>query len=159
MNCPSSLAHNMPMIYCLESMNLIVLLFMEYVSIFYLNLRRDKECFCVHIQVRLSIFLATRLHKGSRMSSSVIVHCDNRSTLNLFLHWTGVCTSLFFSSLKEEMISSLSGYEPQYLIPAKHHHKILKCFFILSLCLMERGKMVSQALEGASPEHWQLAEF
>lgn len=112
MNCPASLAHNLPMIYCLESMNLIVLFFMEYVSIFNLNLRRDRECFCVHIQVRLSIFLATRLHKGSRMSSSVIVHYDNCSTLKLFLHWTGVCTSLFFSSLEEEMISSLQDMSP-----------------------------------------------
>lgn len=83
MNFLSWMAHNHPAVYCLESLSFIVLFVMElYVSS--LNLQREGEraSFCVHAQERLSIFLAAGLHKGSRMSSSVIAHCDNCNTFS-----------------------------------------------------------------------------
>lgn len=60
----------------------------------------ERASFCVHAQEWLSIFLAAGLHKGSRMSSSVIVHCGNCNTFisglrseNLFPFFEGENTA------------------------------------------------------------------
>lgn len=85
MNFLSWLAHNLPTVHCPESLNLIVLFFMEYVSSLNLQRERERASFCVHAQVWLSNFLATGLQKGSRMSSSVTVPWDNYNTFNSLL--------------------------------------------------------------------------
>lgn len=66
---------------------------------------RERASFCVHMHSWLSSFLVTGLHKGNRISSSMIVHFENCNTSDSFLAQDRRL-DIPFPSLNERMILS-----------------------------------------------------